>query len=121
MENRKGREGADRGTQWLKLPKPFILPYLHFVLRVRGVYRSKDLERHSLGEGRRWLASYHKLSLQQSDKQLLQRAGRECTRDLAAAVETGSQVLAACTSPCDRGPAAVRQAGWRLVGRRVVI
>lgn len=43
------------------------------------------------------------------------------TRDLAAAAETGSQVLAACASPYDRGPAAVRQPGWRLVGRRAVI
>lgn len=70
--------------------------FLTFTLIVISVYRvvheSKNLQLHSSEKGRRRLTRY-------------QSVGQACawTGVPAATVETGSQVLAACTSPSIRG------------------
>lgn len=79
--------------------------------------------RWSLGKGRRWLTHYQKLSLQPPDKQLLQSMGQDCTWTQHASSHCRNRFSGSGRMyfPLHQELAAVRQASWRLAGRRAVI
>lgn len=96
----------------------FFLTFTLIVILVyRVVYESKNLELHSLEKGRRWLTRYH--SWQTASPEC--EAGMCVDRCASSHCRNRFSGSGRVYFPFHQGPAAVRQAGWWLAGRKAVI